>query len=223
MRIPATSLLLALPLASAAQALPPLFSRLYTGVGIHLNPYSDNKNLLPEATLGYQLRPRLAVQASATYPTHSLGGDQLHSGALYSYTGAGGATIYGPAGQQFFVWRLATAGWSASVAARYTLTRQPQRHLQVDVLGGLLLDHLRRSYEDITLLDSTRAVIASNEWHTTTTSSWLRLGPSLRAELGRHFELALDISALKSLNYFTRWGVAGSVGLRYRWHYRYQH
>lgn len=218
-----TSTLLAcgLPLLGYGQAaLPQPFPRLYLGVGVATYPsYILTKSLLPNVVLGYQLRPRLAFQTS--FVAYQSFGSSAGYGSAYVIS-SNGTTRYGPS--YAYVSRAQGRTSLLNVAARYSLTSRLLRHWQVDVVGGLLLDHTRRHYEAVQT-DSVGTVLATATTDGVTNQVRLHLGPSVRYEFGRHLGAVLDLSLSHSFTggYPTDFGLAGAVGLRYRWEYRYRH
>ena len=143
-----TSLLGSSALASAQQAptqqAPAPASRFYVGLAAYTSNYLpigrawQKGFLLPlQATVGYQLMPRLALQGSFAYSSRG----NSYAGTSYDLTSTGQVLVpYSYAGQ--YRQRLS----SAALLARYTLTRQAASRWQFDLLGGLTLVHT--SYED---------------------------------------------------------------------------
>jgi hypothetical protein len=105
-----------------------------------------------QATFGYQLRPRWAVQVGLTYRGTSFSYDYTNR----DYLGSG---KYGPAYAANIKQHYRT--FSASALARYTLTRQAAHRLQFDVLGGLTLEQLR-STARYTRTDSAATSVTTN-------------------------------------------------------------
>lgn len=134
-----------------------------------------------QATVGYQLGARWALQASVAYS----GRGNTYEGTDYHYTTAGTYLPYTYSGQ--YRQRLLTA----SVLGRYTLTRQAAHRLQVDALGGLALVHTR-SWSTYTQLDSAAAPFA--ETYTYRLNNLL-----LNAGLGLRYRLAPSLEATYNL------------------------
>jgi len=138
-----TSLLGCSALASAQQAPAPA-GHFYVGLAAYTSNYLpigrawQKGLLLPlQATAGYQLTPRLALQGSFAYSSRS----NSYAGTSYDLAPTGQVLApYSYAGQ--YRQRLS----SAALLARYTLTRQAASPWQFDLLGGLTLVHT--SYED---------------------------------------------------------------------------
>jgi hypothetical protein len=107
------------------------------GLGLYTSEYQPisftrdfyGHRLLPlQLTLGYQLRPRLAVQASVAY-----------SGSESGYSKFPSTPQPLPGLGDDFVVTSARHNLSVAVLGRYTLTRQAARRLQVDALAGATL------------------------------------------------------------------------------------
>ncbi|MGI4874082.1 MAG: hypothetical protein ACRYFX_23225 [Janthinobacterium lividum] len=127
-------------LAQTTADVPPA-PRFYVGLGLYNSQYhtlrleSDAYRDVPvQLTLGYQWRPRLAVQASVAYSglSYSYGGSffDVRTGQYYN--------PYGGTNQ-----RRAT---STALLARYTLTRQLRHRVQFDLLGGGTLERTAYQY-----------------------------------------------------------------------------
>jgi hypothetical protein len=106
--------------------------RLRNPAGTNAYTYSTNTFELPvQATLGYQLRPRLAVQLGLIYS-----GRKSAYASEYKYTDANANTIHYSDNN-----RSTLRHYTVSLQARYTLTRKPEHRFQVDAVGGLSYDH----------------------------------------------------------------------------------
>jgi hypothetical protein len=212
-----TGLLMAVPLAGWAQGSTPAPAfRYYAGLSAYTSDYqSIGGNSLSDlrvpiqATLGYQLRPRLAVQVSAAYS---------HSGFDYNNLGS---NYYPPGGlvaSDYQSGKMSASYSTLSLLARYAV-RHPDRRLQVDVLGGFSREHetYRNNYQ-YTALDSAKAVVSTSSVRTSYTYTlWLlTAGLSTRYRLGQHLEAVLDatlnarVSSLDSPP-----TLAGALGVRY--------
>ena len=211
-------LLVAGPLAGWAQggAPAPAF-RYYAGLSAYTSDYqSIGGNSLGDlrvpiqATLGYQLRPRLAVQVSAAYSQSGIDYNSL------------GSNYYPPGGlvaSDYQSGKMSASHATVSFLARYAV-RHPDRRLQVDVLAGFSREHetYRNNYR-YTAFDSTKAVVSTSSVRTNYTYTiWLlTAGLSTRYRLGRHLDAVLDAT----LN--TRFAslgspptLAGALGVHYR-------
>ncbi len=225
-RLVLCSLLLGAPMLSHAQDSAPTLPRYYIGLSAYSSDYQPlsgnylNGFTLPvQLTLGYQLRPRLAVQASVAYSRNSY--EYAEVGKYY--TGAGSAaspyTYFEYSGKSFM------SMTSIGLLGRYTLTRQPTHHLQVDLLGGFTLV-TRRATDKYTRTDSdsTRAtnVTTNSDTHFHQSTLLLTVGGSARYRFGQHLEGVVDITANSIVLPDRRgaWspGITGSaaLGLRYR-------
>jgi hypothetical protein len=136
-------LLLGSPLISLAQDNPSKAApKFYVGLALYSGPYQHfgstntngtNVNIPVQATLGYQLRPRLAVQLGLTYS-----GYKRDYGYEYNYTDTNTNQInYNTNGT------YSQRTFDTSLLLRYTLTRQATHRFQVDAVGGLRLTHQR--------------------------------------------------------------------------------
>lgn len=223
-RLAPGALLLGLPIAGLAQrpGLAPT-PRFYGGLALYSSTYQplggDYRGVtVPvQLTLGYQLRPRLALQAAVAY-----------SGSKYAYFNLG-KYYYAPqtSGPYTYFEYEGTDTWrntSVALLARYTLTRQPAHHLQVDLLGGFTLEH--ESYANAnTRTDSdsthTTSVTTYSDNKATRNNLLLTAGAGARYHFGQHLEAVLDItlstSLLRSqLTWATGLTSATALGLRYR-------
>ena len=211
------ALLLAAPLLGHAQSPA---SRFYVGLAAYHSNYQnlaswrqgDTGFRVPvQLTVGYQLRPRLALELGVAYRGHT------NTYAYdYSYTtGSGILTNFHTSGTT--TERIA----SVSALARYTLTRQPTNRLQVDVLGGGTLLHGNFYSHGV------RSDDFSGSLETTTFASrnvandlLLTAGLGLRYRLCSRFELNFDVATNYNLTEPTAYtdGFTGSsaLGLRYR-------
>jgi hypothetical protein len=208
--------LVLLPITGFAQAGPPEHP-YYIGVGIHGSEYqpigwrSFPPTRVPvQLTAGYQLRPRLAVQAGIAYYGKA-------DRTSHTYTFPDRPDLVSKASRQS---ALRTA--AVSLLARYTISRQPHR-LQADVLGGFTWQHVR--YHDTeTITQVFRGAEAStNTYETNVLADDLLLtaGPSVRYAIGQHLEAMLDATLNCALNSphnpnTTTITAAGTLGLRYR-------
>lgn len=212
--------LLCLPLAGCAQnASPAPQPRFYVGLGVYGSEYQPIgwRTLPPtrvpvQLTVGYQLRPRLAVQAALAY-----------HGASYQYANV---SSYGSPGapNAFFSYDGRSTQRSAAVSllARYTLTRQLARRFQADLLGGFTLEH-RASRDMGTYTEYQQGLITPSPYDNRTSASdpLLTVGPSVRCRVARRLEAVLDVTWDLVLDtshppVVTAITSAGALGLRYR-------
>ena len=221
LRLLGSALLLSCPLLARTQSAetPP---RYYVGLAAYSSDYQSlgggyyRSTTVPvQLTLGYQLRPRLALQLGAAY-----------SGNSSRYAGAG--QYYGTPTPQFpysyydYTARYSQRVTSVTLLARYALTRQPTRRLQFDLLGGVGLEITKRNYSEIrTSTDSAQTVSNTSypESHYTSTDVVLAAGIGTRYRFSRHLEAALDVTLNKFLfgqRIYSNITSATALGLRYR-------
>lgn len=179
------TLLLGASLPSRAQtSAPSALPKLYGGLAAYVSS-SHSIGLAPEtgfplplqATLGYQLLPRLAVQTSLAY----------RGGAYaYSYT----SRDYAATGQMSPAYEIRgmsrRRALSAAVLTRLTLTRQAAHRLQFDMLAGLTLERLRYLYTSVRT-DSAAAPVAFS-YSTTSTGLLVTAGLGVRYRFGPRLE-----------------------------------
>ena len=217
----------ALPaLAQTPAAMPaPVTPRYYVGLGAYSSFYqplgrqtsvfgsgSGSRRLPVQLTMGYQLRPRLAVQVGLAY-----------SEATVRYAYAGRVYGNGPGGYVDYQSNTTSRGFSASVLGRYTLTRNAAHRLQFDALGGFAVEHTSH-FDRGTQADSLggTAQLQSFARHSTDFNLLVTGGISARYRLSPRFDLALDVLLSHSLLGPTihqgPLGLASSqaLGLRYR-------
>jgi hypothetical protein len=216
------SLLLGSSLTSYAQATEPaIASKFYVGLGVYSGPYQnlgrtntrDNKYTVPvQATLGYQLRPRLAVQLGLIYS-----GYKNKSEYDYDYTDTNNYRVNRNSNSAATVRAVNT-----SLLMRYTLTRQPAHHFQVDLVGGLMLIHQRAhltSTDFYSYIDYPQAPTSTVENDDSYTYNELNinLGPSFRYRFGQRLEAVGDILFnVPVTGNYRRLDSSVALGLRYR-------
>lgn len=224
--LPLGGLLLATVLPARAQtstetpAAPlPGTARYYVGLGLYSSYYQQlggqaNRSVrLPvQLTAGYQLRPRLAVQVGMAY-----------SGTTARYAFTGRTYGSGPAGYIDYNSTLTFRVLSASVLARYTLTRNPAHRVQFDALGGFTLEY-GSGFNRGTQADSLGGTrnVNSYSYRTSRNALLLTAGLGTRYRLSQRFELFYDLTLNKALTgpdpHPAPVGLTGSsaLGLRYR-------
>lgn len=214
------SLLATPPLLGFAQAeVAAPAPRYYVGLAAYSSAYQPlgggafrSTRLPAQLMAGYQLRPRLAVQLSGAYS--GVSSSHFSVGRYLSAPGVPGA---------YFDYDIRSTERNTSLAllARYTLTRQPARRLQVDMLGGATLEASHYTYTSIST-DSSRAPYTHRYDEGGTNWAYLlTAGPSVRYRLGRHLEALLDFTLSHDLNPSHRPNSspltgATALGLRYR-------
>jgi hypothetical protein len=208
--IGAGAVLLSLPLLSFAQTTEPETPRFYVGVSAYTNWYQrasrgidDSKWPPLQLTLGYQLRPRLAVQVSAAY-TDSPGS---YAGTVSDFRGF-------PLGQYSNEYR--NTSLSITALGRYTLTRTPSRRFQIDALGGFTLDRDTYSGKGYGPDYTTPGETVPFERSSQTNHYALSVGPSFRYRLLSGLEAVGEGTVNMDLRAPRVVTTSGAIGLRYR-------
>lgn len=203
------------PLLGVAQTSAPkenhctLFVGLGALIGSYQLPSGLSANVVsPVPMVGVQVQPRLAIQASAAYYQESqsaIGGAPLVTQGQVKYLRVEGND------------RRRTV--PVLVLGRYTLTRRAEKHFQADVLTGITLLHSSLNQQR-TIFDTTGVATSTNNYVTTTTSTYFALGASARYRMKPHLDLMTDWVFNKLLNgqsgVPSRLSATLSVGLRYR-------
>lgn len=210
------ALLLGTPLATLAQGAAPVPAhRFYGGLALYTNGeqglgrfYHGRFNAPVQATLGYQLRPRLAVQVGLAYSgakgDDSYTDDYIDSNSnLASYV----STV-----------SYSRRTYATSVLARYTLTRKATHRFQADMLAGPSFDHYASRFASTETITSqgVTSVSAYNQSYRYNTLL-VNLGPSFRYRFGGRIEAVYDLLfnvSLTGSNHSTDASMA--LGLRYR-------
>jgi hypothetical protein len=163
--------------------------RFYGGLGVYssshqdLGSWGDGARIPVQAVVGYQLRPRLAVQLGLAYS----GNRNFYDNSQYIYSG--GSPIAYSAGT--YTERSTTT----SLLARYTLTRKLQHRFQADLLGGAKFEY--SAYHDKgTYFDNRPATPSATpfDYTSTYTSTLLSLGPSLRYRVASRLDVVYDLT-----------------------------
>jgi hypothetical protein len=219
------SLLLSLPLLGLAQDNPSVMApKFYAGLALYSGSYhslgrlktpasvntsSTSTYQLPvQATLGYQWRPRLAVQFGLVYS-----GRKNDYATTNEYTDANSNRILFNSNG-----RSTLRHYTASLQARYTLTRKPDHRFQVDAVGGLAYDH--QYYRGVGSTESTnvsQGTSTSTNYDDTSpyNEASVVIGPSLRYRFGQRLEVVYDLLLNQPLNRQSNSG-SMALGLRYR-------
>jgi hypothetical protein len=212
--------LLGLPLAGYAQASDPAPApHFYGGLGLYssshhnLSGWSNGARIPVQAVVGYQLRPRLAVQLGFAY-----------SGNRSQYTYSTSYSSYYPAPPNTSIDIAGTyteRSTTTSLLARYTLTRKLAHRFQADVLGGIKFEYSR--YHDAgttTTHDQATPVVTAFDYPNTYNSTLLSLGASLRyrvvSRLEAVYDLTFDQPISRNSYYSRRLEATMALGLRYR-------
>jgi len=212
--------LLAGPLASQAQQSSPPAYRYYGGLALYSSDYQYVAGDSPldltipvQATLGYQLRPRLAVQTSLAYSQDVTNYNKFDFTDIVSPTYRTANNYYG---------RAMKRSYSLALTARYALTRKQLHRVQVEVLGGFTLEkgNYASAYQHtFTRMDSA-GTTSTNSFYQAgyTYSQWLvTAGLGARYRCSRRLTAVLDVTLNSSLARLeSPPTLAGALGLRYR-------
>jgi len=219
-RLSLASLLALSPLLSRAQAADKA-PRYYVGLAAYSSAYQKlgggayQSTRLPfQVAVGYQLRPRLAVQLGVAYSQQSYD---------YSFNGNYSPGVGLPDVYSGFRSQGTEHTMSGALLARYTLTRQPAHRLQADVLGGFTVVANRYS-ASLLQTDSSRTPATIRYAHSGTDFSYLlTAGASVRYRLGQRLEALLDFTLNYDIDREHHAAVntsevtgATALGLRYR-------
>ncbi|TVT39508.1 hypothetical protein FNT36_17840 [Hymenobacter setariae] len=189
-RLTLGTLLLGSSFAGYAQTTDPAAAlRFYGGLGVYSSSHQDlgswgNGARIPvQALVGYQLRPRLAVQLGVVY-----------SGNRSTYDGQNGYYNNGiPVA--YSVGSYSERSTTTSLLARYTLTRKLEHRFQADLLGGAKFEY--SAYNDKgTYFDNRPATPSATPFDYTSTykSALLSLGPSLRYRVVSRLDVVYDLT-----------------------------
>lgn len=211
-----TGLLLGCSLPGFAQNMASPAPRFYGGLSAYSSTFqplggSGGHTTVPfQATLGYQLRPRWAVQLGAAYS-----GYRQSYAYLGRYAEPGGINDYNFSYTGSYTVRLL----SVALLGRYTLTRTPAHRLQVDALGGFTYEH--SSVRDAGLYSSDQSgATLTNDYGSVVRQNNLLvgLGPGLRFRAANRLEIMLDVVLSAPLASDQSSGIvsATALGLRYR-------
>ena len=199
-----SSVLLGMPHPGAAQSTEPVsLPKYYVGLAAYTSAYQPvgsrywyrqkGFSVPLQVTVGYQFRPRWAVQAGLTFRGYS----QNNSYVSYDYLGNG--KMSPPFAVEGTDW---VRTFSASVLARHTLTRAAVHRMQFDLLAGLTLEHFRNSWRT-TRTDSARAPV-------TTTDSYHSSRLLVTGGLGMRYRCSQRLEA--TYNLLLNYGVNGGYG-----------
>lgn len=211
------ALLLSTPLVALAQTTTPEPAyRFYGGLAAYdgsnqsINGFYSGQrvNVPVQATLGYQVRPRLAVELGFAYS-----GAKFDYADTDEYLNSNAQTVNSSSTTS-----LTRRSSSTSLLARYTFTRKASHRFQVDAAGGLSLNHsfYRRSG---TNTYATQGVIEASSYDNAESYNSLRLnlGPSFRYRFGERLEAVGDILFNVALtNDLFNPNTSVALGLRYR-------
>ena len=209
----------------------PSFPRGYVGLQYgrqeyHLAPSATSGSANPEPgrtnarrlqlTLGYQIKPRFAVQVGIAPVKQS-----------FSYGGSGTNNAGQPVSEKGISTNTSLA---LPILVRYTLVPKPWKNLQLDVLAGTVLFGSDGT-SDFTRTEN--GVITTQSRNVTKVrNAFIAAGPSARYEFGRHLAGFADWMFYKNLRYTeptylgidpgNKAGITNSfnLGVRYRFGYR---
>jgi hypothetical protein len=217
------SLLLSVSLSSQAQdgqSVPA--PKFYVGLAAYSGPYQnfstthryrDNISIPVQATLGYQWRPRLAVQLGLTYSGYKR---SLES--EYDYINIDAYKVHYRGNTV-----TAVRTFNTALLMRYTLTRKPAHRFQFDVFGGLTLLHQNvrvtgnETYGYADYPQSPSTIIDHNDSYPYTRLN-ATLGPEFRYRFGQRLEAVGDILFILPLT-GTYHSIDSSVALGLRYHF----
>ncbi|RZJ89891.1 MAG: hypothetical protein EOO60_09540, partial [Hymenobacter sp.] len=177
--------------AQAQSAEPVSAPHFYGGLGVYssshhnLSSWGNGARIPVQALLGYQWRPRLAVQLGVAYSgNHS---DYTYSTSYSSYYPTPPSTLTDVAGT--YTERSTTI----SLLARYTLTRKLAHRFQADALGGIKVEYSRyRDAGTYTTHAQATPAVTPFEYPATYNSTLLSLGISLRYRMVSQLEAVYD-------------------------------
>ncbi|RSK49927.1 outer membrane beta-barrel protein [Hymenobacter rigui] len=202
--------LLTTPLLGLAQTITPEAPRYYVGLSAFTSSNQRQSREIDaskwpplQLTLGYQLRPRLAVQVSAAY-----------SNSPGSRT-ANFVDIYGGSAGKYHVDYRNTA-LSITALGRYTLTRTLSHRFQLDALGGFTLD--RATYQSEGFYPASGNPNESIPFRRASDVNQysLSVGPSLRYRLVGGLEAMAEGTVNMDLRSPRVVTTSGAAGVRYR-------
>jgi hypothetical protein len=210
-------LLLGSSLAGHAQATDPTPApHFYAGLGVYssshqnLGSWGNGARIPVQALVGYQWRPRLAVQLGVAYN----GNRYSYDNSQYTYTGS--API------NYSLGTYTERSTTTSLLVRYTLTRKLQHRFQADLLGGAKFEYTY-SRDTGAYIDNTPPTPTSTPFNYTSTynTTLLSLGASLRYRVVSRLEAVYDFTLDQPItNRYTYYGLrptaSMALGLRYR-------
>ncbi|TGE08200.1 outer membrane beta-barrel protein [Hymenobacter fodinae] len=203
-------LLLTAPLVGLAQTTKPAPPRFYVGLSAYTSAYQrasrqfGKNQLLPlQATVGYQLTPRWAVQTGLAYNV----GKGVFSGTSYDFDGS-------VRGDYRAAFRTSTL--SLSALGRYTLTRTPIHRFQVDLLGGVTMEHRTSRSSGFSPDNTQPGGISTYNTSWRGTSYLLTFGPSLRYRVSPKVDLVGEGTMNVNMETLRDLTTSGALGVRYR-------
>jgi hypothetical protein len=218
----ASSLLLCSSLTARAQSGElPTTPHFYGGLGLYSSNHQklgtwnlDQTRLPVQAVVGYQLRPRLAVQLGVAYSGNSH--DYAYSTSYSSYYPSPPGSIIDFAGT------YKERSTTATVLARYGLTRKSAHRFQADLVGGAKFEYARQSYVGTqTTHDQAAPVVTAYEYPSSFQQVALSLGVGLRYRLASRLEATYDWTLDQPLysNYYDSHRLQSTMALGLRYHF----
>lgn len=204
-----------IPLLGAAQTSPsnehhcPLYVGLGALVGSYQLPDGSSTNVVsPVPTVGVQVLPRLALQASAAYYQKTFA---VSEGTFY--------VTHGQVRYQRVDGHDRRRTVPVLLLARYTLTPRPANRLQAEVLAGVTL--LRSSlHQQRSTVDSTGVATSTADDLPATTGTYFNLGAGARYRVLPRLDVMTDWVFNRLIIAHPggplRLSATLSVGLRYR-------
>jgi hypothetical protein len=215
------SLLLSSSVTVQAQSTAPVPTpHFYGGLGVYssshqnISSWGNGARVPVQAVVGYQLRPRLAVQLGVAYSGNRY--TYFFDNYSYNYlpTPTTRSSVSGTATER---------SSTTSLLARYTLTRKLAHRFQADLLGGVKVEYSR--YRDVGTetsrdLTTTTSTSTPYDYPSTYNSTLLSLGASLRYRVVSRLEAVYDLTFDQPIsNGYARYGLRPqatmALGLRY--------
>ncbi|WP_208132329.1 outer membrane beta-barrel protein [Hymenobacter sp. BT559] len=214
-RLLCSALIVATPLATLAQSTsPPPVYRFYSGMAAYASTtqavggYHGSRYSVPvQATLGYQLRPRLAVQVGLAYSNVKSNNSYTNNYVDSNANLISSVTTSDDMRRVF----------TTSLLARYTITRQAAHRFQVDALAGPSFTHSagRSTYSE-TATSQGSSSASYSDYSYNYNDLLISAGPSFRYRFGKHLDAMYDVLLNVSLTNSMNGSTAMALGLRYR-------
>lgn len=214
--------LLSAPLVGHAQSSGlPATPHFYGGLGVYSSSHqrlqwrnNDQAHIPVQALVGYQLRPRLAVQLGLAYSGTSS--DYAYSISYSSYYPSPPNTLIDFAG----TYRKRST--TTTLLARYGLTRTAAHRFQADLLGGAKYEYIHYSDNGSrTTHDQASPVTTAYEYPTHDTQFALSLGLGLRYRVAQRAEVTYDYTFDQPLHssYYDSRSLRAAMALGLRYHF----
>jgi hypothetical protein len=174
--------------AQAQSAVPVPAPHFYGGLGVYTSSHhnlsswgTDGTRIPVQAVVGYQLRPRLAVQLGLAYS-----GNRDTYDYQYIYSDPGTSTTYAAG-------TYTERSTTTSLLVRYTLTRKLQHRFQADLLGGVKVEHSFFGNAGA-YFNNSQALPTPFDYSSSYNSTLLSLGASLRYRVVSRLEAVYDLT-----------------------------